>query len=240
MSPTDTETGERRGRGVATTSPARRPRARRGEGERLRDEILDAAEALLTESGDADKVSIRMVAERIGRTSPSIYLHFADKAALMFAVCERGFVDYDAVVRAEVAGTDDPVERLRCIARGYLRYALDQPEQFRILFLTDRSAVVGKRTLAELATTESFAMAFEALDRGTAEGTFRVDLDSQRVMLAMWAMIHGIATLLVTRPEIDWPEPLAWMEDAFDQFLLGLLARGPAVAAPKRRRATRR
>ena len=39
----------------------RRVRARRGEGERLRDEILDAAEKLLVETEDADEVSIRAI-----------------------------------------------------------------------------------------------------------------------------------------------------------------------------------
>ena len=40
-----------------------RPRARRGDGLRLRDEILEATERLMLASGDADAVSIRAVAK---------------------------------------------------------------------------------------------------------------------------------------------------------------------------------
>ena len=66
----------------------RRARARRGEGPRLREEILAAATRLLAETGDEEAVSIRAVAEAVGVTPPSIYLHFADKTELIFAVCE--------------------------------------------------------------------------------------------------------------------------------------------------------
>lgn len=67
----------------------RRRRAPRGSGVYLRDEILDAATQLLLDTGHAKAVSIRAVAQRVGVTPPSIYLHFADKDALLDAVCAR-------------------------------------------------------------------------------------------------------------------------------------------------------
>ena len=73
----------------------RRPRAPRGSGDRLRGEILDAATDLLLETERARAVSIRSVARRVGVTPPSIYLHFADKDALLDAVCARCFEKLD-------------------------------------------------------------------------------------------------------------------------------------------------
>ena len=78
-------------RGPESTGKTRPHRARRGEGDRLRDEILDATEALILESGNADAVSIRQVAQAVDRTPPSIYLHFSTKDELMQAVCQRRF-----------------------------------------------------------------------------------------------------------------------------------------------------
>ena len=72
------------------TDSLRRRRAPRGSGDLLRDEILDAATQLLLDTGHAKAVSIRSVAERVGVTPPSIYLHFQDKDALLDAVCARG------------------------------------------------------------------------------------------------------------------------------------------------------
>ena len=51
---------------------ARRSRARRGEGARLREDILAAAEELLLSSGDAGSLSIRAIANAVGVTPPSI------------------------------------------------------------------------------------------------------------------------------------------------------------------------
>ena len=68
-----------------------RVRARKGEGELLRDEIIAATEALLVRTGDASAVSVRAIADAVGVTPPSIYLHFADKSELLYAVGEAHF-----------------------------------------------------------------------------------------------------------------------------------------------------
>lgn len=78
-----------------TTQPRKRHRAPRGSGELLRDQILDVTTELLLDTGNAKAVSIRSVAQRIGVTSPSIYLHFADKDTLLDAVCSRYFEKLD-------------------------------------------------------------------------------------------------------------------------------------------------
>ena len=70
----------------SATRAGRRPRLPKGEGRQLRDEILVATERLLLETGSAQAVSIRAVADAVGVTPPSIYRHFADKTALIFEV----------------------------------------------------------------------------------------------------------------------------------------------------------
>jgi AcrR family transcriptional regulator len=98
----------------------RRTRAPRGEGERLREEILAAAERLLIKTGDIEAVSIRGVAEAVRVTAPSIYLHFADKNELVWAVCERHFAALDEVIEGAAVGVDDPIESLLRRGRAYI------------------------------------------------------------------------------------------------------------------------
>ena len=109
----------------------RRVRAPRGSGELLRDEILDAATKLLLETGHARSVSIRSVAQRVGVTPPSIYLHFADKDALMDAVCARYFEKLDPEMRRLATLHTSPVEVLRAQGRAYVRFAVQTPELYR-------------------------------------------------------------------------------------------------------------
>ena len=86
-----------------------RTRARRGEGEQLRDDIVEAATTLLLSTGNEEAVTIRAVARAVGVTPPSIYLHFADKNALLMAVCRQTFEHLDEHIEAAVAGVDDPL-----------------------------------------------------------------------------------------------------------------------------------
>ena len=88
----------------------KRRRAPRGSGEQLREEILDATTELLLETGHAKAVSIRSVAQRVGVTPPSIYLHFADKDALLDAVCARYFEKLDEEMQ-RVAADQPSIDR---------------------------------------------------------------------------------------------------------------------------------
>src|SRR5919202_69736 len=112
------------------TPATRRARARRGEGELLRNDILAAAEQLLIQTGDDDAVSIRAIADAAGVTPPSIYLHFADKSELLAAVCEARFRDFDQYLQDATAGIDDPVEALG--ARGRAAGVLAQGDPFLV------------------------------------------------------------------------------------------------------------
>ena len=69
-----------------TTTRTRNPR---GDGARLRDEILTAATALV-DDGEVP-LSLRGVARRAGISAPSIYGHFADLDALVAAMLAQSF-----------------------------------------------------------------------------------------------------------------------------------------------------
>src|SRR4029450_13818852 len=108
---------DRRAGGItmtATRAPAakQRPRSRRGEGDTLRADLLAATERLMIETGSAEAVSIRAIADAVGVTPPSIYLHFPDKDSLILAVCERHFEAFDAVIEEAGRSTAGPVESL--------------------------------------------------------------------------------------------------------------------------------
>ena len=72
---------------TSTTPKPSQPRRRnrRGEGQRLREELLAAADAIVTETGDGSALSLRSVAARAGVAATSVYLQFADIDALKAA-----------------------------------------------------------------------------------------------------------------------------------------------------------
>lgn len=178
----------------------RRRRAPRGSGEQLRDEILLAATDLLLETGNAAAVSIRSVAERVGVTPPSIYLHFADKTALLDAVCCAYFEKLDDEMQA-VAGTfTSAFEVLRAQGMAYLRFALKTPVLYRIATMghghpgSDVDVALNSSAFGHLRAT------VEAL---IVEGSYPPG-DPMAFALELWTAVHGIAAMLISRPYLPW------------------------------------
>jgi AcrR family transcriptional regulator len=183
---------------------ATRTRARKGEGDLLREEILVAAERLLIETGSEDAVSIRAVADATGVTAPSIYRHFTDKNHLLFEVCARCFDVIDDVLQAAVAGIDDPVEAMRARGRAYVRFGMEHPEQYRIMFMGPSYEAPDQWD--EILDSGSFAHLMEGLESAVATGHLIPQTDIYEMALHVWANIHGLTSLLVARPSMPWPD----------------------------------
>lgn len=208
---------------MSTPPVGRRARARRGEGDRLRDEILEAAEHLLVKTGDADRVSIRAVADAVGVTPPSIYLHFADKAEMLLSVCGARFAEFDAVLLAAGATIDDPLEALMRMGSAYIHFGVDNPEHYRILFMV-RNA--GKRSLHEMpAAAAAFGHLVDDVQRCIDSGQFAA-ANAKLVATGIWTAMHGLTSLLISAPAFPWPDI-----DVMIGQVMGVQAGGLALPA---------
>ena len=112
-----------------------RTRNRRGEGERLRVEILDAAAALLSELGGEEGLTIRGVARATGIAPASIYLHFTDRAALVQGLLAYDFEQLGRSMRDadQQHEQTDVVGRVRAQMHAYCRFAIDHPGHYRLM-----------------------------------------------------------------------------------------------------------
>jgi AcrR family transcriptional regulator len=204
-------------------SSARRTRARRGEGERLRDEILGAAERLLIETGNEDDVSIRAVADAVGVTPPSIYLHFADKNELLFEVCEKHFDQFDRYLEAAAGESDDPLESLRLRGHAYVQFGLDHPEHYRILFMGKPGEAPIDFEETRMRRIASFDHLVQGVQRCIDDGVIR-GADALIVSVGMWAAVHGITSLLISKPGFPWPDVEALLDHVLATHIKGLQA----------------
>src|SRR6476661_631938 len=66
----------------------RRPNAR-GQGERLREQIISAAVQMLGDLADDEALSLRAVARAVSISPTSVYLYFPDRDALVAAAMQR-------------------------------------------------------------------------------------------------------------------------------------------------------
>ncbi|HZE49623.1 MAG TPA: TetR/AcrR family transcriptional regulator [Jatrophihabitantaceae bacterium] len=199
----------------------RRRRAPRGSGDQLRGEIIAAARDVLAQHGSADAVSIRAVAAHAGVTPPSIYLHFADKDALLDAVAADLFAHIGEAMRVAAEGVEHPLERLRRQGLACVRFARENAEVYRLAMMSmrteagDADEVIGTSAFQQISATIR-----DCMDAGIfAEG------DPLPIALELWAAAHGIASLLIAKPYLPWGEP-----ELVAERVLRAAALGHAVA----------
>jgi AcrR family transcriptional regulator len=205
--------------------PRARPRARRGEGERLRNEILEATADLIAELGSVDKVSTRAVAQRVGCSSPALYLHFPDKATLVYAVCEAQFNQMGTRIDKAMADAGgDLLQRLRAAAHAYADFAIDHPVQYRIMMMDETYGAMSEHTLAELAAEAGMTSIVGTIQEGMDAGILAPD-DPTLTGVTMWAAVHGIVSLRLAKPNLDLPPIHDLIDRCLDRNLDGMRPR---------------
>lgn len=201
------------------SSAAGRARNPRGEGGRLRADIVGAAHALLDEAGE-DAVTLRAVARRVGISAPSIYAHFADRQAILLAVATDAFAELAEYLGDATARHDDPAARLRAVCSAYLTYAREQPRRYRIMFGGawdgTRAVEAGSVDVDELTTLGSdvLTMLAAALQEGGDAGG-----DPIAAATVLWVGLHGLAHQRLVAPGYPWPPDV---EDRLIAALTGL------------------
>ena len=97
---------------------------------------MKAAAAEIERSG-YENLSLRELAESLGVSRAAPYRHFADRRALLAAVAADGFDGLTAIYRNATADGKTPQARLAAAGRGYLAFAADRPQLFRLMFVSD-------------------------------------------------------------------------------------------------------
>ncbi len=204
---------------------ARRARSPRGQGEHLRDEIMAAAERILIETNDQSALSIRAIAAAVGVTPPSIYLHFADRNDLVFAVCERQAEQLEQAMAEAAEAVDDPWERIRRRGYAYLRWGLDNPEHYRILMMSRPDQTPDRFVDERLADTAGLVPVAEDVAAAIASAQVAAAEDPLEITKLLWMMIHGMVSLLISKPDFPFGSIDSVYESMFELVHRGLAPR---------------
>lgn len=140
----------------------------------LRPALLRAAAKVLEKEGVA-ALSLRGAARRAGVSHNAPYRHFADRDALLAALAAEGFAMLGEAMR-DKAGRET--------AHAYVRFALEHPERFRLMF-GGALPMAKHEHLREAAsaTYQSLVTAFADLPK------------PELAAAAAWSLVHGLANL---------------------------------------------
>lgn len=195
------------------TAADTRTRNPRGQGHLLRERLVTAAADLLASGHSENDLSLRRVAREAGVAATSVYLHFDDREALLWAVIEDGFGHLEAALRAALPEGPRRATDVREYALAYCRFGLSSPGRYQLLFGSDR---VDKepRPFEDLPGATVFGLLEDAVGktgRRSAEARFLLTT-------GLWVSLHGIVTLRLDKPQFPWPP----VEELVDSTLKAL------------------
>ncbi len=190
------------------------PERKERDKQEMRKLILDTAMNLFLEEGFGT-VSLRRIAEKIEYSPATIYLYFKDKDEILFALHTAGFEELYRR-QQEVLAVKDPWKRFMKHGEIYIRFGLDNPEYYNLMFIMRSPArkfsngeewAVGRRSYEFFRDEVALAMRNGVLPSG----------DPEVAAFSLWSLAHGLLALIL-RQRCAMLDPAAVEATAFAAF----------------------
>jgi AcrR family transcriptional regulator len=148
--------------------------------------------------GRGGRVALDVARGRAGVTHSAPYHHFPTRTALLAAVAEEGFRElYTEQLQNLTKAGPDPVARLESLGVPYVRFAVNHPDRFRVMFRSDPGGWTEHPEVDE-AGQLSFTLLSATADAALKAN--QLDVELSEFILAAWSVVHGLATLWADGP----------------------------------------
>ena len=155
-------------------------------------------------------------------TPPSIYLHFADKDALLDAVCAMYFEKLDEEMQRVAVDQPSTIDVLRAQGLAYVRFAMKTPELYRIATMAESRP--GSDVDMAL-NSSAFVHMRHSVEALMAQGIYPPG-DATTLALELWTVAHGMAALLIARPYLPWGDTDAFADRVMKAVCIGHIVSG--------------
>lgn len=166
----------------------------------LRRSLVEAALAIVKERPDWN-FSLREVARRAGVSHNAPYFHFAEKRDLLAAVAEVGFKELQERMTSAIVGLRSPQEALVKTGCVYVKFGIENPAHYRLMFGSVLSGPDGRPASVAAAGAATRAMLENIIHDGARSGDFAVShrqkANAQIAVLTAWSAVHGLTMLAI-------------------------------------------
>ena len=187
----------------------------------LKDMILQAARKLFTENG-IEQTTIRKIATEIEYSVGTVYLYYKDKNDILHDLHTQGFRQLGGEMRV-LSHVADPMERLKAIGRVYIRFALENPDMYDLMFnmkapMDFLESVYKKEWNEGKATFDVLKNNVEqCMQKGHFEGH-----QLEPLTFMIWGTVHGICSLHISQrvKGVNLEDPDTVLLKAYEEFVL--------------------
>lgn len=163
---------------------------------RTKQAILDAAQQIIAERG-IEGLSMREIAQRIEYSPSGLYEYFRSKDEIIQGLCDEGFERLSERIRYRIATEHAPVQRLIASGLAYLEFAMQQREQYMLMF---NSIPDTRLSLEEIGNNSAYGLLKQTVQECIDAHEFRVHEHhgQEEISYQLWALLHGLAMLRLT------------------------------------------
>jgi AcrR family transcriptional regulator len=182
----------------------------------LRSHILDAARAIVVRQG-FDALSMRKLAEVIGYSPASLYLHFAGRDAIAHELSVEGHAMLLAALHA-CDSNAKAAERARAMAHAYIAFGLTHPAMYRLMFTQNGAYANAASSDPEASGKTVLSLFSHALASSGSPANAEI----------VWAALHGLVSLSLHAGVKHLPSPTDALVDSLLDLCLPGVKKKPA------------
>ncbi|MBP2293441.1 TetR/AcrR family transcriptional regulator [Azospirillum rugosum] len=179
-------------------------RPRKDERIDIKTRAVESAARLFVERG-TDAVTMQDIAAEVGCRAPALYRYFPNKEALLLAVHDDGFRRlYAHKAAAGRTAGDDAYERLRLGGLAYVRFALENPNLYELMFI-ERGPFLRLNALRAAGNAEAEDIGQRSLEflktsiLACQKSGYLEGLDPDAAAFTFWSVVHGAVSLALRR-----------------------------------------
>jgi AcrR family transcriptional regulator len=192
----------------------------------LREALVDVATDLVRERGPSG-FSLREAARRVGVDPAACYRHYRDRADLLLAIAQRGFLALAEQMEQAVSSLPraDSEQRMLAMGRVYVVFACDHPAEFRVMFGESGTTAQDPRLRVAAMRRSAYQQLEDVVRAWARERGQRVQVT--QCARVLWSGVHGVSRLVVDGALVlSRPEVLA-LGDRMTRVLVAGLAASP-------------
>jgi AcrR family transcriptional regulator len=208
-----------------------RRRNPRGQGDRLRTELLDAAASMVAAEGNARGLSLSSVARNVGIAATSVYLHFSDIEQLKHGLVDRGYSEMNSRRAEATAGITDLGDIVLARWRNYAHFGIDNPGVYRLMFGSELPPAKAF-DMPDSPGRQAFMDSVQSIARAQKAGRVTAADDPFLLTSLAWSAVHGLVALRIDRPNFPWTDLDAMINETLRRLLL--ISLFSAAAGPRR------
>ncbi len=186
----------------------------------LREKILVISRNLLFTSG-AGALSMRKIANKVGVSATSIYLHFENKNDLIHTLIEESINELGFKIEQAVKYGKSSIEKLRNAINSYIDFALNNPEKYDIIYAVRPSSMGGYPKEKFRKTRHLYHLLVDVMEEGKTSGMMQLD-DPILASYTLWAQLHGVVSVVLSKRLDNRIDKDKFIKQSVNTILTGL------------------